>query len=88
MPLSRRGSVRTTGVVRAGISRTTDRTSSGGVTLTRQSAPTCACAASSWFRSTMARYEVETTRSPIESSSSRAAANPVPGERPIRLPAR
>ncbi len=46
VPLSKCGSVRTTGVVDDGMCRTKDRTFSGGVTFTRQSAPTCACAAS------------------------------------------
>ena len=54
-PASSRGSVRTTGVVSGGIWSIAVRTSSGGVTLMRQSAPTCACAASSWLRRTIAR---------------------------------
>ena len=47
-----------------------------------QSAPTIVCAASSWLRSTIARYEVETTSSPIASSSRSAAAKPAPGRAP------
>ena len=59
---------------------------SGGLALTFQSAPTCTCAASLWFCSTIARYEVASTSRPIDSSSSSAAAKPVPGDRPSTPP--
>ena len=82
------GSVRTIAIVSGGIDSEAASTWSGGEALTLQSAPTCTWAASLWFCSTIARYDVASTSSPIESSSSSAAANPVPGERPSRRPAR
>ena len=77
-----------TGVVFGGMSSIADSTSTGGETGTFQSAPTIVCAASSWFRSTIARYEVETTSRPMASNNSSAAANPAPGARLSLRPAR
>lgn len=88
LPVEKLGSVRTTAIVSAGIDPAAASTWSGGVALRLQSAPTCTCAASLWFCSTIARYDVASTSSPIDSSSSSAEANPVPGERPSRRPAR
>ena len=80
--------MRTTGVVFAGMSSIAGSTSSGGETWMFQSAPTIVCAASSWLVSTIARYDVETTSSPIASRSRSAAAKPAPGARLSLRPAR
>ena len=88
LPASNLGSVRTIGVVRGGMCAIAARGWSGGLTWMFQSPPTCWCALSWWLRSAIARYEVDTTSSPIDSSSSSAAANPMPGDAPSRRNAR
>ncbi len=55
VPAPMSGSVRTTGVVFAGMSSIDASTSSGGETWMFQSAPTIVCAASSWLVRTIAR---------------------------------
>ena len=74
------GSVRITAVAVLGHVADGGQDLFGGDSPARSSRrPTSVCAASSWLRRTIARYDVETTSSPIASSSSSAAANPVPG---------
>ena len=62
--------------------------SSGTAICTFQSAPTCWCAVSSWLRSTIARYEVETISRPTASTSRSEVAKLVPGDRLSRRVAR